>query len=251
MNRYRVAATYLLATCVVATAVFLPIYFLWYPGALFDQAGGRALVALIAGIDLVVGPVLIFIIYTPGKKGLAFDMAAIAVIQAAALAYGVYVLFQSRPVYIVFVKDRFELIRANDLEPAELEKAKPGPYASLPWTGPEVVAARIPKDLKEQMKLMDSALGGADIQTFPRYYVEYKQQAKDALARSAPLSRLRELNPADGRAVDDLVAEHGGSEDALRFLPIRAGPILDLTVLMSAANGEVLDIVALRPWEFK
>ena len=251
MNRYRVAATYLLATCVVATSVFLPIYFLWYPGALFDQAGGRELVALIAGIDLVVGPMLIFIIYTPGKKGLAFDMAVIALVQATALAYGVYVLFQSRPVYIVFAKDRFELIRANDLDPAELEKAKPGPYASLPWTGPEVVAARIPKDPKEQMKLMDSALAGADIQTLPRYYVAYAQLAQDAVARSAPLARLRELNPGAGPAIDRLVARHGGAEEALRFLPMRAGPLVDLTVLMAGASGEVLEIAALRPWEFK
>ena len=173
MNRYRAAAYYLMGTCVVAMTVFLPIYFFWYPGALFDQAGGRELFKLIVGVDLVAGPLLVFIVYVPGKKGLAFDLVTIAVIQATALAYGVYVLFESRPAYIVFVKDRYEMVRANDIADEELEKAKPGPYATLPWTGPRLVGAPIPKDPDEQYRLMMSAMNGADIQTFPRYYRDY------------------------------------------------------------------------------
>ncbi len=251
MNRYRAAAYYLTGTCVVATTVFLPIYFFWYPGALFDQAGGRELFQLIVGVDLVAGPLLILIVFVPGKKGLAFDLLAIAIIQASALAYGVYVLFESRPAYIVFVKDRFEMVRANDIADDELEKAKPGPYATLPWTGPRIVGAPIPKDPDEQFRLMMSAMNGADIQSFPRYYRDYGTVTAQVLARAAPLARLRELNPGRQADVDRLVAKLGRPEAALRFLPMRAGKHADVTVVVDAGSAEVLSIAAFRPWEFQ
>lgn len=250
MTRYRAAALYLLASCLVATVVFLPIYFLWYPGALFEQAGGRELFLLIVGVDLTIGPVLIFILYVPGKKGLAFDLATIAFLQSAALIGGLWVLFESRPAYIVFVKDRFDLVRANEIANEELDKAKPGPYAGLPWTGPRIVGARVPTDPDEQFNLMMSAIGGTDVQHLPRLYVDYGEVRAEVRSRAAPLARLRELNPRSTGAIDRLVARLGRPESELRFLPMRAGEA-DVTVVVDASRGEVLDIVALRPWEFK
>lgn len=251
MTRFRAAASYLLATCVVATAVFLPIYFFWYPGALFDQAGGRELFSLIVGVDLVAGPVLVSILYKPGKKGLAFDLATVAVIQMSALGYGIYVLFESRPTYIAFVKDRFELVRANDVAPEDLAEAQPGPYASRPWTGPRVIGARLPTKPQEQLRLMQAALAGLDVHKLPKYYVPYADVSAQAVKRGMPIGRLRALNPGAGPKIDRLVARHGGgSEDRLRFLPMRAGPEVDLAALIDASTGELLDMVALRPWEF-
>jgi hypothetical protein len=251
MTRYRAAATYLLATCVVATAVFLPIYFFWYPGALFDRAGGRELFSLIVGVDLTIGPLLVFIIYKPDKKGLAFDLATIAILQATALGYGVYVLFQSRPVYVVFVKDRFELIRANELEDANLEKATDRRFATLPWTGPRLVGARLPTDRKERHDLMFAAPSGIDVQHFPKYYVDYAEVKPQVLARAEPLSRLRELNPDAAGRIAAMPGRYGVPADQLRFLPMRAGIDVDLAALVDARDAKVLDYVALRPWEYK
>jgi len=250
MTRYRAAALYLLASCLVATAVFLPIYFLWYPGALFEQAGGRDLFLLIVSVDLTIGPVLIFIVFVPGKKGLAFDLATIAFLQSAALAGGIFVLFQSRPAYIVFVKDRFELVRANEIADAELGKATPGPYARLPWTGPRIVGARVPTNPDEQFKLMMSALGGTDVQHLPRLYVDYADVSAEVRSLALPFARLRELNPQSTAAIDRLVAKFGRPEDEMRFLPMRAG-LADVTVVVDASQGNVLGIAALRPWEYK
>ena len=251
-SRFRAASLYLSATCVVATAIFVPIYFLWYPGALFDQAGGRELFLLITGVDLTIGPLVVFVVFVPGKKGLAFDLATIAVLQLSALAYGVWVLFESRPAFIVFVKDRFELVRANQISDKELDKAQSGPNGGLSWSGPRVVGARLPKDPDEQFRFMMSAMGGgADIQGYPQYYVAYDDVKGQVLSQSAALARLRELNPGSKAEIDALVAQLGRPEAQLRFLPMRAGPYVDLTVLVDAASGKVLKYAALRPWEYK
>lgn len=251
MTRYRAVAYFLLASFIVATAVFLPIYFFWYPWALFDRAGGRELFQLIVGVNLVVGPLLVFIVFVPGKKGLAFDLVSIAVLQSAALAFGIYVLFESRPAYIVFVKDRFELVRANDIPEEELEKPESGPYAKLPRLGPRIIGARIPTDPDEKFRMMMSALGGLDVQSYPRYYVPYGEVRAQVIARAAPLSRLRELNGQRLAEIDRLAARLGRAEGELRFVPMRAGPHADVSVVVDAASGELLDIVSLRPWEYK
>ncbi len=250
MIRLRAAAAYLLASCFVATAAFVAIYFLWYPGVLFAKAGGRDLFLLIVGVDVAIGPLLVFIIFVPGKKGLTFDLVTIACLQAAALGYGSYVLFESRPAFIVFVKDRFELVRANDIPAEELGNASPA-FARLPLTGPRIVGARLPTDPKEQFSMMMSALSGLDVQHKPKYYVDYADVRPAVLARAAPIARLRELNPGSPKAIDRMVASLGRPEGELRFLPLRIERRGDLTVIVDSTRAEVLEIVDLRPWEYR
>jgi hypothetical protein len=236
--RLRAGLIDLALSAAAAAAVFLPIYFSWYPGALYDLAGGRDLFVLLVAIQLVLGPLLTAILYVPGKWGLRFDLVMIATLQVLALAYGVYALFESRPVNIVFVKDRFELVRATDY---------PTPQEGLSWTGPRIVGAKLPTNPKEQLEVMLSSIGGVDVQLMPRYYVPYDDVRALARAKSEPLSTLRERNPARAAEVDALVARSGGREDALRFLPMRAGKA-DLSVLIDAKTGEVVRISSLKPW---
>src|SRR4051812_43661664 len=172
--RYRLIAglVHLSISATIAAAVFLPIYFFWYPDVLYDYAGGRDLFLLIVSVDVTLGPLITTVIYVPGKWGLKFDLIVIGTLQSLALAYGVYVLFESRPVYFVFVKDRFEMARANDYPDAELAKASKGYGAlPLPWTGPKIVAAKLPTTQKEQFDVMLSGIGGVDVHLMPQYYV--------------------------------------------------------------------------------
>ena len=143
--RIRAALVYLGASALVAAVVFVSVFFLWYPGPFFAAAGGLDLLKVIVMVDVTLGPLVVLVIYKPGKWGLRFDLITLAVLQACALAYGVHVLFEARPAYIAFVKDRFELARANGFPAGELEKARD--YASLPITGPKWVGVRLPGDV--------------------------------------------------------------------------------------------------------
>jgi hypothetical protein len=251
LNRFKAAGIHAVASGLVAGAVFLLNHFVWYPGALFDQAGGRDLFLLIAGVDVAIGPLITLIIFAPGKKGLAFDLATIAFLQLSALSYGTWVLFESRPAYIVFVKDRFELVRANALSEGDPSNARPAGSLDAPLAGPRTVGVRLPKDPGEQFALMVSAAGGADIHVFPKYYVPYDAVRDEAVARAEPISRLRELNPGSGAEIDRLVSAAGRPEAQLRFLPMRAGPTVDLSVVVDASRADILSIAALRPWTYK
>ena len=246
-TRLRAGLIHLSISATIALLVFLPIYFFWYPDVLYDYAGGRDLFLLIVSVDVTIGPLITTIVYVPGKWGLRFDLWVIGILQATALAYGVYVLFESRPAYIVFVKDRFELVRANEYPAGMLERPEAARWASLPWTGPRIVAAKLPTDPKEQLQVMLEGIGGVDIHLKPKYYVPYDEVRAEARAKGGTIGLLRERNPAHAAEIDALLKSLGRREDEVRFLPLRAGRV-DLAVVVDAKSGEILRISSLKPW---
>ncbi|MGB5325305.1 MAG: hypothetical protein WBN40_07785 [Pseudomonadales bacterium] len=89
------------------------IVFAWYPGFLFRTDGGWQGIRLIAGIDLVLGPLLTLIVYNRTKKSLPFDLAIIAAVQVTALAAGCWLVYQERPIAVVFADQRFSTMSQN------------------------------------------------------------------------------------------------------------------------------------------
>ena len=250
MTRFRAAALHLGLSAAIAACVFLAVRLLWYPGALFDLAGGRDLFVLIVVVDVVVGPLITLIVFKPGKWGLRFDMVVIAVLQLAALAYGLWSISLSRPVYTVFVKDRFELVRASDLEEGDLAPVRGTAFARLSWTGPRTISVEFPRDPAQQAEIMFSSAAGKDIHLYPRHYVPYAAHAKTAASKAQPLADLRKLNPERVADVDALPRKYGRAEAALAFLPLKTGKA-DLAVILSSGDGAVLGLEPLTPWEYK
>lgn len=248
MSRYQAAAIHLGISATIAALVFLPIYFLWYPGALFDSAGGRELFLIVLCVDVTIGPLVTLIIFVPGKKGLVFDLWVIGILQASFLSYGVFTLAESRPVYIAFVKDRFELVRASQIPDSVLEESHMNRYRDLPWTGPRLVGVRFPTNPDESFKVMISGMGGVDIQSYPRYHVPYDTVRKDVLAKAAPIANLAKFN--QGIDIPGVARGVGRPEAEVRFLPLRAGKV-DLTVLLDAKNADILRLADIKPWEYE
>ena len=204
--------------------------------------------ALLAVVLLVAGPGATLAVYVPGKRGLLFDLVVIGSLQVAALAFALWTFFEARPVYVVFVKDRFELVRNGDFPDSEVARAAASPYLNLPVAGPTVVGARLPRERIELERIMFLAPTGLDLHHMPQHYVAYDAVRPDAKAHAERIEKLRVLNPAERARIDALARETGVDEESLAFLPMRAGE-RDLTVLIDRRTGDVLRIVALRPWE--
>lgn len=247
MNRWKAGLTHFALSCIIAGLVYSAVRYFWYPGPLFEIAGGLELLLVIISVDVTLGPLITLIIFKPGKWGLKFDLWVIGTLQVSALVFGLFSIAESRPVFITFVKDRFELVRAGELADADLARAAPA-YASLSWFGYRLAGAKVPKNPKEQMELLNAALGGKDIQYHPQYYVDYREVAPEAAKKAAPMSRLRELNPGQVAEIDSLVARIG-PESRLGFLPMRAGKS-DMTVVVEKSDGLVLALLPVRPWDY-
>jgi hypothetical protein len=222
LNRWQASGAHLLISAAIAAAPITLMLAVWYPPPLFRAAGGNSLALILIGVHLVIGPLLTLIIFKPGKWGLKFDLAAIAVLQLAAFLYGAHIIYLARPAFIVFVKDRFEVVNAVELRPERLAAARFEQFRKPPLTGPMLVGGEWPQERAEQQMLLDANLAGEDLQHFPKYYVPYADSRREILARADPIARVREIEPAAARIVDEWLAESGVRERDVLHLRLRA-----------------------------
>lgn len=249
MNRWKACAIHLGISAFLGASVISTMLLVWYPGPFFTAMGGNELVVILMGVDVVLGPLVTLVIFNPGKgtRLLRMDLAIIGVVQATALAYGVHVIAEVRPVYMVFTVDRFDLVAANDLKDAELARVTDPEFKGVPWGRPRTIAVKSPADPQEQMRIIQSALAGADLQTFPQYYVKYEALAAQALKFAKPLPVLRRRHPEALARIDKALQQAGRRDDDTRFLPLKARS-RDYCVLLDARSGTVVGFIELLPW---
>jgi len=205
---------HLLGSVLLAAAAGWLVFSLWYPNDLAKVAKGTEIYWLVFVIDVVLGPVLSFVIYNSAKAKveLVRDYTVIILIQLAAVVYGLYVIAQSRPVYIVFVKDSFELLSASQYSEKDLNDASTLGFGELPLFGPKLVCAVSPSDPVESSDLMFSAIDGKDIQFFPKYYSSCDTDV--FMSKAYPKLMLEEILEAKGINV-------ALAEDDFTWLPFK------------------------------
>ena len=222
LTRWHASGMHLLISAAIAAAVLTLMLAVWYPPPLFEAAGGNDLALILIGVDVVIGPLLTLIVFKPGKWGLKFDLAAIAVFQLAALVYGSHIIYLARPAFVVFVKDRFEVVSAVELQPERLAAARFDQFRKPPLTGPLLVGGAWPTGRAEQQMLLNANLAGEDLHHFPRYYVPYADSRREILAKAEPLARVRDIEPAAGKIIDEWLASSGVREQDVLHLRLRA-----------------------------
>ena len=246
LNRYKAAGIHLAISAAVAVVVLALLLLVWYPQPYFRLAGGAGLMLILIGVDVVTGPLLTLIVFNPAKKSLKLDLAVIAALQVAALAYGITVIAQARPVFVVFAGDRFTVVAANQIDPESLASAKP-PFDTLPLDGPRIVGARMPADPAERERVMLLLASGIDLPNLPRYYVPFAEIADELKARARPLS---ELNRGDADAktrIDAALARTGRAVDTLAWVPV-LGRMEAGSAIVDKATGEVIAVLPVYPF---
>lgn len=247
MNRYKAALIHFSLSILAAAVASGLLLGLWYPPPYFQAGGADRLLLLVVCVDVILGPLLTLIVFDKRKPELKRDLTIIVALQVVALAYGFHVMLQSRPVFLVAAVDRFIVVSANQLEPADLAQARKPEWRKLSWTGPVLVSAERPVAVDDRNEMMFSALAGKDIEQYPRFYVDYQQEASGLLQRAHPLSRLRTMNPDDAGKIDAWLKRNNRAEESVVWLPIIAR-MGDITMLLDKETGEPLGAIALDPW---
>lgn len=237
VTRWKASGLHLLISVAIAAGALALMLLVWYPHPLFKAAGGDDLLFLLVGVDVVIGPLITLIIFKPGKRGLKFDLTAIGVLQLSALVYGVSIVYLARPAYVVFVKDRFEVVTAVELQPEKLAEAKVEGFRRVPVTGPVWVYGEYPKEAGERTRLVELALAGFDLQHYPRYYRPYAEHRAEILARAQTIERTRAAEPKAAKAIDAWLAESGTPAERVRYVDLRA-PRYWVAVLVDAQTAE-------------
>lgn len=199
------------------------VFGVWYPGAYRLLAGGRELFLLVMSVDVIIGPLLTFAVFSVAKPEIELkrDLAIIGAIQLAALVYGLHTVYEARPIAMVFEVDRFKLVTASSVSLDDLPKAAP-PYRTLPLAGPQLLGTRRPQQGDERNDALFKGVAGVDIGERPLFWQPYAMSRANAVARSRPLATLKTRYPNAVADIDARVADMSSDTSAPRFLPVVA-----------------------------
>jgi hypothetical protein len=249
VSRPRAVLTHLGMSSAIVGAACALIFIVWYPQPYFLATGASHVLGVLIGVDLVLGPLLTAIVFKPGKRGLKFDLAVIALVQIVAFVYGVTTIYRSRPYFTVFAVDRFYVLARGDVVSEELARHERDNWLIKPTRGPLFVAASRPTDLAAAQKLLDETVlqGKADIERRPDYWKPYADAAAQVGARAQPLAALKAAKPQAAAAIDALPGRLGVPEQRLGYLPLIARN-RDLSFIVDVTSGAPLEVLDVDPW---
>lgn len=232
-NKLTAFAIHLGISFVIALLAVGLVFFVWYPAPLHTALGVTKIFLLLLLIDVVLGPILTFIVYKKGKRTLVMDLTVIAVLQFAALFYGLWVVAEGRPAWLVFGGNHFELVRKVDIEPRDLTR-QPS------WWGPEWVSIQEP--LKLNHSLFSSTIdSNQSLYRQPKNYRELSLDSNRIKNRALPLSLLERSNST--KAVNTLLNRWPKADS---WLPLQ-GKEQNMVVLINKDTAAIVAIVDLRP----
>jgi hypothetical protein len=248
LNRYQAFSGHLIGSTAVALCSAALVFLVWYPGPLAQASGVIQIFLILLAVDVVVGPCITLIVFNPAKKELKRDLLIVLLLQIAALLYGLNAVFVARPAYAVFSVDRFELVFANDLTAAKLQKVTDPQFNTLPVFGPKTISARRPDTSKERIDIaMGAVAGGDDVAQLPQFYAPYSEARDAVVKRLQPIETLREFNKDKTAEIDALLQKYAVRQGGVGYVPMR-GKVRDLTVVVARDSAEVLETLALNPW---
>jgi hypothetical protein len=173
--RFKAFAWHLCGSAAALTLTLGVLYLGWYHWPGWYLASMPKVLAVMVGVDVVLGPLLTSVIADPAKarRVLARDIAAIVLMQLVAFTYGVTVLWNGRPLYYAFSVNCLSIVQAQDFEHDSLVAARAQNPALAPhwYSLPRWVWAPLPNDSTESDRIIQSAVqGGYDVTARPSHY---------------------------------------------------------------------------------
>lgn len=241
-SRVKAGLVHLGLSALVAAAVAALVLALWYPFPYRDISGGRELFLLIIGVDVIVGPLLTLVVFDRRKPRTerVRDVLTIVLLQAVALLYGMYTVYQARPAVIALEGDRLRVVRPIDLANADWSKAPPGLDAPS-LLGPIFVAARAPTSA-EKLDTIERGLAGEDIGMRPSFWVAPTQTGAAYAQAAKPIAKLLRLRPDGREAIEAALTGKRLTLDAVGYLPILARRT-DWSALVNLKDGAIIGYV--------
>lgn len=237
----RAATLHFLASLAVASLAAALVFGLWFPYPYRELAGGRELFLLVVAVDVVCGPVLTAVLFNSNKsrRELMLDLGLVALVQLAALAYGLHTVAQARPVYLAFEVDRFRVVTVADVHKDTLNPAQGGLH-ELPWTGPRIIGVRPARDGDEMLASLDLSLRGIEPSARPDWWQAYELSKPQVQAKAQAVANLRRKRVDKTALIDEAVQASGLPEGELAWLPLTSFHSSEWVVFVDKRTADVV-----------
>ncbi|MDO9451984.1 MAG: hypothetical protein Q7J29_03900 [Stagnimonas sp.] len=184
-----------ISVVLVGIAVWL-ILFRWFPTPLFTTDGGGVGLKLLLLVDLVLGPLLTFVVFNPlkARRLMVLDLAVIAMLQLSAYGAGLWSIYTVRVQAVALHEGVFHAVTAKEYQDQTIE---PDSWQALGPRAPHLVNVRAPLDGDEAMGV--TAFGfTAGLEPYQLQFLYQPLAAAWPAARQQgwPLTELQASQPA-------------------------------------------------------
>ena len=246
-NKIKASLIHLLLSIVLVSLILALVVYFLYPIDYLGFTNFKDITLLIILVDLVLGPILTFVVFNKNKKKLHFDLSVIVMVQLLALTYGVNSLYQVHPLFLTYNHGAFNFIHANEVT---LEKAKYDQFKISKFSSVKLAYAKMPDDPNKQTEIMIAVdlKGEPDIDKRVEYYEPYKNHLNEILRNSLDASKLfEEKNLTD--ASRDFLEEHVSSKNKFAYFALK-GTTKDAILVLNKETAEPVTTIDIVPWKY-
>ncbi len=243
-NKLKASAIHLAISAFIIGFFLLFTLTIWYPEPFFTISGLQHIILILITIDVILGPLLTFIVFKPQKASLKFDLTIIGFIQIIALSYGIHTIYEAHPLYIAYAIDRFTPINANEVNP---EKTTYDELKKSTISGPSLVYVQKPDDPAEMSRVTMEVLSGKpDLDARPEYYKPIQNFMSKIMANSIPIEKLQS-NTANKEQLDNFLNKNGKNIRDYAFLAL-SGKEKDVIWVFDRHKSKPVGIIDINPF---
>ncbi len=219
MNRSKAALIHLAISSTALLVLICVTLFVWYTYPHYKYEGVLEILTLIALVDVIIGPVLTFVVVKPGKalKEIRSDLAIIAVIQIAAFGYGTWAIESQHPEFLLYADGTFTTIPSSQVDFSQIEETE---VFKKFHVGPTLVTFKQPEDpLKQAEIALAFVTEGKTLADFPQYFASYPPAAKELESSKIELELLYQ-NDERRELIEAFLEKEQLQPDDVYFFPL-------------------------------
>lgn len=144
-KRLAAFAWHFLFSSVLAGLLSVAVFIFWFPGV-YRIFGATEGILIFIGIDVVLGPLLTFVVYKANKQEFRRDITFIIFIQISAFLFGAWTIYQQRPFVQVLDYDGLTIYTYDEANSHSISIPSAG---STNLIGPDKFFLYLPEKLSE------------------------------------------------------------------------------------------------------
>ncbi|MCW8829929.1 MAG: hypothetical protein OQK32_00225 [Gammaproteobacteria bacterium] len=218
VTRKQAFLTHLAASTCVFVIISYLIIFHWFPEFYFYLDGGIRAITTIFFVDVILGPGLTLLVFTPGKKSLKFDMAVILLLQLSALSWGINSVYTERSGATVFYFGKFSCKAHSDTGNMDMNLIVKGPSGQQ-----RLSFLQRPDTIDEFMNFTKEAYNHQSSEIY--YYPEKIVPLDEIVVRRLQnyqlnLSELAEESEKAAKMVEDYLGRNANDVKYINLVPL-------------------------------
>jgi hypothetical protein len=245
--RLRAFGLHLTGSAILLVLALGGLYLGWYRWPGWYLAGALTIALMMAGIDVVLGPLFTLLVANPRKprRELARDIGIIVAVQLVAAGYGIFTLWNGRPLYYTYSERYLEMVQAQDLNPEQVALGrKLNPDLAPHWYSlPRWIYAPLPKDAKVANDIVSQTIGGGDdVIDMPQYYKPWSDGLTDLRQHLRTVDKIGEFDKHDLAVAAQKMQRWGVAADQPVVIPM-TGKGKPLVALIDPTTSEIRTLI--------